>query len=137
MEYPNGTLVKTRVQLEKKQKRIKKIETFQDRGVGTLEDGLTYSQYVQTCKFFWDLKSLYGLRHQAICGMSYALVARSQQIIEMLFSSIGLVEYENEGPQGAIAMRISIDHSKKNQYERIEHAGCLRYGYLFKIGMQT
>ena len=63
MEYPNGTLVKTRVQLEKKQKRIKKIETFQDRGVGTLEDGLTYSQYVQTWKFFWDLKSLYGLRH--------------------------------------------------------------------------
>jgi hypothetical protein len=55
--------------------------------------------------------------------MSYALVARSQQIIEMLFSSIGLVEYENNGPQGAIAMRISIDHPKKNQYERIEHAG--------------
>ena len=108
-----------------RQKKLSTVEmedkAFVDRGIGTMVDIVDSVDLQNVSYNFFLENSENGLKHRADNLMSLALCSRGDNMRALKLSTIGLIEFPNEGVRGCKLFRCVWRKSKKNQFGNVEH----------------
>jgi Centromere DNA-binding protein complex CBF3 subunit, domain 2 len=115
------------VELVAKQEVVKNNINFEDRGRNTLAATVTLEDFRRIAKYYWNLNTVYGLRHRADDLLRYALMTRGQVTRRLMFSRIGVRELDSGVQENTFALFAQFNESKTNQYGHQEQAGCMRH----------
>jgi hypothetical protein len=136
-ENPRGMLVKEYLKRLKFQNHQNKLNSFADRGEGTVDSHVRSSEFRILLRYFFltpaqnlvrsgTIQVLNGLRTRADLLLSRAFSQRGQIQRVLQFADCTVEELPNEGSSGAMALKVRFFHSKTNPFERIQYSGCLR-----------
>jgi hypothetical protein len=114
-----------------KQKKVLTVQeedkTFVDRGIGTMVDNIDGCALTAISNNFFSEGTEQGMKHRAAALLSVALACRGDNLRSLRLSTIGIVNFKNEGVRGAYLLRSVWRKSKKNQYGNAEQTTTMRH----------
>jgi Centromere DNA-binding protein complex CBF3 subunit, domain 2 len=125
--HPHGHIIKTYVKMLVQQGIVKDNKAFKDRGRNTISATITMHQFRSIIYYYWNLNTIYGLRHRADDLLRFSMMCRGQVTRRLMMSRLGLWSLDNLSQPNMFAMFATFNESKTNHFGHQEQAGCIRH----------
>lgn len=123
-----GPLVNAFLDTHAREKAKEKRDALDDRGENTLGDGYDEEEYQRIGEHFLKNKnSAIGCRDRLCFVLGHSILGRSQTTLGVQFADLYSMALPPIGVTPCIALAITINFSKSNQYGKVEVASSIRH----------
>jgi len=128
---PHGHALKALQDSLKQNETRQKREQYDNRAIGTIQDGYNAAEMVSIAKHLWSsdantTKAEQQLRTLVDFLLGHYFISRDENRYMMQLADLFTLELDNEGPTACFPLIMIMNNGKCNQFSRIEYAAALR-----------
>jgi len=124
--HPRGKALKALMDMLRRSENKRKIETYADRGLGTVLDGYNLEDMKELSTFWLNQTTPVAVRSRADFLIGHALLARGESRRFIQFPDMLSLSLPDEAPQICTPLVVIMRKGKTNQAGRVEYGAPMR-----------